>query len=241
MKKILFNAQSKGGSGKSVLTFLLAEYYKKAIILDLDEATKTSSLQLKYRKPKEVSFMNADKNIDRGLFDTFMETISQAKSDFFICDLGGTTSEQLPLYFTQMGGMLKEILTDLKIVLELNIVVSGGNNFVQTLKYLDDVVTTSKKSFKIRVFKNEYYDFTSDQSNALREYCNLQDLELIPFTISTDRNETTQNRIIQVLNSGNGTGELSGFSKLYFNQAIERLSAALGEQAEEKVQETAQE
>ncbi len=38
-KKIHFITQAKGGSGKSVLAFMLAEKYRDAVILDLDDAT----------------------------------------------------------------------------------------------------------------------------------------------------------------------------------------------------------
>jgi len=37
-KKIYFITQAKGGAGKSVLAFMLAEKYREAIILDLDDA-----------------------------------------------------------------------------------------------------------------------------------------------------------------------------------------------------------
>lgn len=241
MKKLQFICQSKGGSGKSILTFLLAEKYKKAIILDLDEATKTSSLQLAYRDPKKISFMNAENNIDRGLFDTFMETVASSKNGHFLCDLGGTTSEQLTIYFKQMGSELKPVLTDMGINLELYVVVSGGNNFVQTITYLDELVLAGKSDFQIKVFKNEYYDFTSDQTTALESYCELHELDLIPYTISVDRNETTQNRIIQVLNAGKGTSELTSFNKLYFNKALDMLSKGLDKPTEEKVKESTEE
>ena len=47
-KRIYFITQAKGGAGKSVLAFMLAEKYKEAVILDLDDATTTSIKQLAY-------------------------------------------------------------------------------------------------------------------------------------------------------------------------------------------------
>ena len=65
-KKIYFITQAKGGAGKSVLTFMLAEKYKEAVILDLDDATTTTIKQLAYRKPIKVSIRDpTTKRIDR--------------------------------------------------------------------------------------------------------------------------------------------------------------------------------
>jgi hypothetical protein len=72
-KKIHFVTQAKGGSGKSVLTFMLAEKYKDAVLLDLDDATTTTMKQLAYREPVRVSFLDpTTKRIDRGAFHSMV-------------------------------------------------------------------------------------------------------------------------------------------------------------------------
>ena len=75
-KKIHFITQAKGGSGKSVLAFMLAEKYSQAAILDLDDATTTTMKQLAYRKPVKVSFLDpTTKRIDRGAFNGLFESV----------------------------------------------------------------------------------------------------------------------------------------------------------------------
>ena len=87
-KKIHFITQAKGGSGKSVLAFMLAEKYKEAVILDLDDATTTSMKQLAYRKPIRVSFLDpTTKRIDRGAFTGLFESVIEAPRELFIADL----------------------------------------------------------------------------------------------------------------------------------------------------------
>src|SRR5258706_14500665 len=102
--KIHFITQAKGGSGKSVLAFMLAEKYRDAVILDLDDATTTTVKQLAYRKPIKVSFLDLiTKRIDRGAFNRLFESVVEANRELFIADLGASVAEQLPKYFSMNG------------------------------------------------------------------------------------------------------------------------------------------
>lgn len=88
LKKIQFITQAKGGSGKSVLTFMLAEKYKDAVLLDLDDATTTTMKQLAYREPVRVSFLDpTTKRIDRGAFNGLFESIAESDRELYIADL----------------------------------------------------------------------------------------------------------------------------------------------------------
>jgi hypothetical protein len=223
MKKLIFITQSKGGAGKSILTFLLAEKYPHAAIFDMDDATKTTSLQLAYRNPRQITFLNSNHVIDRGLFNTFLEKLSTAKSELFIADLGASISEQLPFYLSEVSEFLPEVIKELEIDLEINCIVGGANIFSQTMTYLDSLFQAVNNHFQIKIFKNEYYDFTEDQTNLLWDYANTHTLEVIPFNISKDKNESTQNRIKEVLKSGEGLAKASVFSKMYFHNAIKAI------------------
>ena len=51
MKQFQFNVQAKGGSGKSMLTYLLALKYEtdqRVYFIDLDSSVRTSLQQLKF-------------------------------------------------------------------------------------------------------------------------------------------------------------------------------------------------
>src|SRR5579859_6535555 len=76
-KKILAITQARGGSGKSTLSFMLAEKYQQAIVIDADDATTATSKQLAYRNPIQVSFLDpTSKRIDRNAFNSLFESVS---------------------------------------------------------------------------------------------------------------------------------------------------------------------
>lgn len=82
-KKIYFITQAKGGAGKSLLTFMLAEKYPEAIVLDLDDATTTSSKQLAYRNPTMIPFLDpTTKRIDRGTFMELFQSIATVNHEY---------------------------------------------------------------------------------------------------------------------------------------------------------------
>jgi cellulose biosynthesis protein BcsQ len=227
MKKVSFICQAKGGAGKSVLTFLLASKYQDAVILDMDDATLTTMQQLEYRNPALVSFLNANKTIDRGLFSDFIEQISGHEKEHFICDLGASISEQLPQYFHDLdAGSLSELMGEHGIELELVCVVGGGNIFTSSVRYLRDLVGATAGNFKIVVAQNLYYPMDAEQEVLLQEVLNEANrdrIALTSFTISQDTNVSTQERIKKVLKSGKGIDVAPAFSKIYFNKAVKNL------------------
>ncbi|MEI6947617.1 hypothetical protein V9K67_10520 [Paraflavisolibacter sp. H34] len=227
MKKVSFICQAKGGAGKSVLTFLLASKYQDAVILDMDDATLTTMQQLEYRSPALVSFLNANKTIDRGLFSDFIEQIAGHHKDHFICDLGASISEQLPQYFLDLdAASLNELLREHGIELELVCVVGGGNIFTSSVRYLRELIGATGGNFRIIVAQNLYYAMDNEQEGLLQEVLNegrRDTISLTSFTISQDTNVSTQERIKKVLKSGKGIHEAPAFSKIYFNKAVSNL------------------
>jgi hypothetical protein len=72
--------------------------------------------------------------------------------------------------------------------------------------------------------KNEFYDFTEEQNATLLKYSDTHKLPVVPFNISKDKNESTQNRIKEVLKSGKGIANASVFSRMYFQNAINTIA-----------------
>lgn len=221
MKKVQFITQAKGGAGKSVLAFLLAEKYPAAIIADMDDATKTTMAQLAYRNPDLVSFLNENRSIDRGLFSDFFEEIAGSQSKHFICDLGASISEQLPKYISDIQpGNIYSLVADCGIDLEIICVVGGANIFKATMMFLHELVESGGHVLNIKVAVNEFYHLNAEQQNMLSDYTEANELESVPFTISRDTNHSTQDRIRAVLRSGQGLSRANGFSKIHFANAI---------------------
>lgn len=225
-KKIHFITQAKGGSGKSVLAFMLAEKYNEAVILDLDDATTTTMKQLAYRKPIKVSFLDpTTKRIDRGAFNGLFESVIEAPRELFIADLGASVAEQLPKYFSMNGiDVIMEILGKSDIQLQLVCVVGGGNIFKATMEYLVELVDSTKDQIKITVALNGFYPCSLEQKAALLDYIEENKLTLINFDLVKDKGEMAMRTVENVLKDGKGTSGLSPFTSIYFRKPIEELN-----------------
>jgi hypothetical protein len=225
-KKIHFITQAKGGSGKSVLAFMLAEKYPAAVILDLDDATTTTMKQLAYRKPVKISFLDpATKRIDRGAFNSLFESVIAANKELFIADLGASVAEQLPKYLSLNGiEAILEILEASEIQLQLVCVIGGGNIFKATMEYLTELVESTKGLLEITVAHNGFYPCSAEQSSMLFEYVAANKLGLISFDLIKDKGEIALRTVENVLKDGNGISALSPFAAIYFKKPIEELN-----------------
>jgi hypothetical protein len=225
-KKVLFITQAKGGSGKSVLAFMLAEKYKHAKILDLDDATTTSMKQLAYRNPIKVSFLDeTTKRIDRGAFNQLFESLANASAELFIADLGASVAEQLPKYFSVTGiEPTAELITSSEIDLQLICVVGGGNIFKATMEYLSELVDSTNRHFQITVALNGLYPLSSVQRDILNTYVSNNSLTLQQFDIAADKGEHAMRTIENVLQKGNGLEGLNPFQAIYFKKGLDDLS-----------------
>jgi hypothetical protein len=225
-KKIYFITQAKGGAGKSVLAFMLAEKYKEAIILDLDDATTTSIKQLAYRKPIRVSFLDqVTKRIDRGAFNGLFESVIEANKELFIADLGASVAEQLPKYFSMNGvDLITDVLEASNIELQIVCVVDGGNIFKATMEYLAELVESTNGYLDITVAHNGFYPCSEEQQRVLEDFVNENDLTLTNFDLVKDKGEIAMRTVENVLKNGNGTNGLSPFAAIYFKKPIDELN-----------------
>lgn len=225
-KKIHFITQAKGGSGKSVLVFMLAEKYRDAVILDLDDATTTTMKQLAYRKPIQVSFLDPEsKRIDRGAFNALFESVNKFNSELFIADLGASVAEQLPKYFSMTGiDVIVGLLEEYNIQLQLACIVGGENIFKATMEYLVELVDSTKGYLELIVAANGYYPFLPEQKDALNDYVQMNKLPLIHFDLVKDKGEAAMRIVKNVLQDGKGTAGLSAFTGIHFKKPIQELN-----------------
>jgi len=225
-KKIHFITQAKGGAGKSVLAFMLAEKYKEAVILDLDDATTTTIKQLAYRKPIQVSFLDpTTKRIDRGAFNGLFESVIGANKELFIADLGASVAEQLPKYFAMNGvDVIMGVLHASNIQLQIVCVIGGGNIFKATMEHLDELVQSTNRQLDITVAHNGIYPCSEEQQAALHDYIDENDLTLINFDLVKDKGEIAMRTVENVLKNGRGVTGLSPFTAIYFKKPIEELN-----------------
>src|SRR5579859_5112530 len=107
MKTYFFNIQSKGGAGKSMLTYLQASKHEtntKTFFVDLDNSTRTSVKQLDFlrgeQRMAEVSLIDHVKRIEREKFFEIIESLNVLPFNEFYLDFGAPESQQLPILFS---------------------------------------------------------------------------------------------------------------------------------------------
>lgn len=151
MKQFIFNTQAKGGSGKSMLTYLLAlknESNEKSYFIDLDSSVKTSTQQLKFLQGKQparfavMNLLDSRDKIDRQLlFENLLE-LSQKEYNEFYFDFGAPESDQLPSLFSKDYSIeeFKQIQDELKAKFIFNVIVAGGGAYEACTNYLQKIV-----------------------------------------------------------------------------------------------------
>src|SRR5690625_103967 len=106
MKQFIFNIQSKGGVGKSMLTYLQAlkeNDNPKAAFIDLDSSSRTSIKQLAFLKEKErvfeINITDSLKKIEREKFFEVVEGLLEMDFQKYYIDFGSPESTQFPSLF----------------------------------------------------------------------------------------------------------------------------------------------
>jgi hypothetical protein len=166
MKNFHFNIQAKGGSGKSMFTYLLAlknEFNTKAYFIDLDSSVKTSTQQLKFlhgKNPTRFALMNLLDNrdkIDRQLlFENLLQLTRVDYVDYYF-DFGAPESDQLPSLFSKDYSIkeFKQIQDELNVKFIFNIIIAGGGAFEACTGYLQKVAELIDGNFEINICINQ--------------------------------------------------------------------------------------
>lgn len=165
-RKKAFNLilQSKGGAGKSFLTYLLGlkhEHDSETFFVDLDKSTRTSESQLQFliskKRVANINLTNRENKIDRERLFNVLEHLNEMQHDTFFLDCGAPESEQLPSLFTVdfTPDELKEFEQTLNGDIIFNVVIAGGSAYVSCMNYLEEILIL-KDLFKIYIYINQY-------------------------------------------------------------------------------------
>lgn len=166
MKQFYFNVQSKGGAGKSMLTYLQAlkwEDVMQTAFIDLDSATKTSSHQLAFLNVSTSRLFEADildehKKIEREKLFSVLEQAGNTGFENIIIDFGAAESEQLvrllSLDFTMND--FSAFAAYLEADFIFNVVMAGGPSYVACFSYLKELVTLLDGKMPLSIYANEF-------------------------------------------------------------------------------------
>ncbi|KAA6439924.1 hypothetical protein FEM33_10175 [Dyadobacter flavalbus] len=163
-KKFNFIIQSKGGVGKSFLTYILGVKHENNMdtyILDVDGSTKTSTKQLKFlydqKRIAKIDLLDKQERIARDKLFGSIEEISGLSYKNYILDFGAPESEQLPALFSRDVNQedLKAFTDYLNIEFVFHVIIAGGTAYTACVEYLNSIVRVVGTEFKIVVWLNE--------------------------------------------------------------------------------------
>ncbi|MBS1666672.1 MAG: hypothetical protein JST58_04775 [Bacteroidetes bacterium] len=164
MKTIYFNIQSKGGAGKSMLTYFQALKHEddpRSCFVDLDSSTKTSTRQLKFLDEQnrlfEIDIYDNLKKIEREKLFEVLDILSRTDFAEIFIDFGAPESEQFPALFDFDFTVdeFKEFEKSLGAKFVLNIVISGGPSYIACFEYLKKMVSLAGDHFETCCYVNE--------------------------------------------------------------------------------------
>ena len=166
-KKFYLNIQSKGGSGKSMLTYLQAlknETNEKTCFIDLDSSTKTSTQQIKFiQAHSENRLLNIDmfdniRKIEREKIFEILAALNNYDFDEFYIDFGAPESEQLPalLNIDFTIDEFKEFEKELGADFIFNVIMAGGPAYMSCFKYLKEVTNLVDGKFELNILINDF-------------------------------------------------------------------------------------
>jgi hypothetical protein len=224
MKTFEFNIQSKGGAGKSMLTYLQALKHEQdpdALFVDLDSSTKTSVKQLRFiglkKRVIEVDMLDRIRKIEREKLFEVLESLQRMPYDHFFVDFGAPESEQLPGLFSidytmdEFCGFAQELDAEFRF----NVVMAGGTAYRSCFDYLKRITELVEGRFPVTAFVNEYtfqhYEHLIEEIRAFAEATNGLIESVRPFgDIHTDRNSGQQ--ITDNVKEGRGIGDYRSFA-----------------------------
>jgi len=237
MKKFHFNIQAKGGSGKSMLTYLLAlknEENTKAYFIDLDSSVKTSVQQLKFlqgKTPPRFAAMNLLDNrekIDRQLlFDNLLE-LSQKEPDDFYLDFGAPESDQLPSLLSKDYSTheFKQIETELSASFVFNVVVAGGGAYEGCTNYLQKMAMLLGGAFEVNVYVNmgtfSNHPHLVEEINTFAR-SNKDSINSVRFFGDFDTTASPHKNILSKIENGRGMEAYAFVERIKINKELSNL------------------
>ena len=196
MKTFYFNIQAKGGSGKSMLTYLQAlknEKNQRAYFIDLDSSVRTSLQQLKFLQGKKpprfatIDLLDHRSKIDRQLLFEKLQEEAQKDYDSYYLDFGAPESDQLPSLFSKDYTIeeFKQVQDELNAKFIFNVVIAGGGAYEACTSYLKKITALASGFFEINIYFNQasftnhphliaelkaFADLSSNRIHSVREF-----------------------------------------------------------------------
>lgn len=231
-KQVIFVAQSKGGTGKSFITWFVAKNKKddQTAFVDLDKSTRTSTRLRNIvgeKRVLELSIIDENHKLDREMFLNLFEKISKAKTNEWYVDLGAPESDELKSFFQNEvpAEELKEILDEINVDLKIWVIIAGEDAFNASIQYYKDLKSLTGDFIKIQAVKNEGTFHTAQSQNEADNV--LEGLGIMAKKVGKMPVGNSARELINLI-SGQGTEEnLSLAGKRSLRKVSDELKEAL--------------
>lgn len=137
MNKVHFVLQAKGGIGKSLVSSLLAQFFKSEnlLVIDIDQENPTLS-QYQTIGAERLNVMDNNHSIDPTLFDKLMVKIIEHDGDVVV-DTGANTFSALLSYAIQ--NLSFDLIRDHGKDLIIHTIIGGGDTMFDTANGFADI------------------------------------------------------------------------------------------------------
>lgn len=235
MKKINFILQSKGGSGKSMLTYLLALKHEddlKTYFIDFDSSVKSSTQQLQFlqgRKPARFAKMNLlDERgkIDRQRLFENLQTLVQKDYEEFYLDFGAPESEQFTSLFSKDYSIdeFKQIEQELNAEFIFNIVLAGGSSYLPSTNYLHSIVQVNEQNFNIHIYLNEFtFQNYKPLVAEVEDYAQANNIHTVKYFGDFDTDAAPHKNILKTIAEGKGMDAYIFIEKIKIQKELRKL------------------
>ena len=163
MKKINLVLQSKGGVGKSLFMWFVAQAEKEdtTAFIDLDESTQTSFARLGSivgeERVRHFAILDENKKLEREEIMNLFEKISKTKTDRWFIDFGAPESEEFRKLL-EYNISAEELATDLQemgVELCVFVVLAGKDALVSCLNYYNSLQKIIDGKIPVLALMNE--------------------------------------------------------------------------------------
>ncbi|MEA5461650.1 hypothetical protein VB796_21460 [Arcicella sp. LKC2W] len=233
MKNVHLILQSKGGVGKSLFTWFIAQAEKetKTSFIDLDESTQTSANRLEYivgsNRIRHFQILNDSKRLEREKIIALFESLSKAQSPTIYIDFGASESEEFNklLAFDIPAEILKEELTQLNINLQIIIILAGRDAFVSCYHYYEKLTQQIGDVFPTQVLLNEGTFGSKDAlENVKLELAN----NSITFKNFGNLGDSESGKdVIKLITEGKSDNSLNLMGRITYKKAIEQIKSII--------------
>ena len=162
MKQVNLVLQSKGGVGKSLFIWFVAQNQKeeKTNFIDLDESTQTSVARLGAvvgdQRVRSFKILNEYKKLEREKIVELFEGLAGGKSDKYFIDFGAPESGEFLslLQHDAKADDLQQGLAAMGITLRIFVVVAGRDALNSCVNYYKALMTEVEDKFPLTMLVN---------------------------------------------------------------------------------------